>query len=436
MKKIVIRFGSKNNSGFRYFWIVVLFVIWSALGGLSSGIYLYAAEAGSSAFTFLRIGEGAKPAGMGEAYIALADDVNSIYWNPAGLGRVRQQEIMVSYLSYVVDINSGYFGYVLPTSVGGLGIGVIYLDYGKIEETTEDNPVGEGYYRPHDMAVIASYGCKINSRFSLGMSMKGIYEKIQDYTANGVAVDLGTIYEVPVVRDLSIGFTVKNLGLQTKAFIEEKHDLPLLFDIGLGYSMFSKSLRLGLDLYKPQEGDFNVNVGGEYNWKGLAYLRTGYRSMGEDLKTGSGKDSLTGFCVGLGLNMKMYQMEYAFVPFNELGYTHRVSLGMKWGEIKVPTSKSQVPSQKTKIKKQRVEGMRHYKKGQRYCKEGNYRKAVDEYKKAIKEGYKKASVYANMGYCYHKLGKKIAARKYYKKALELDPNNKKIKKNLEMLSKK
>ena len=400
---------------------------------LSSGV-AWGGNPGSSAFTFLRIGEGAKVVGMGEAYTALADDVNSIYWNPAGLGLVTDKEVTLSYLKYVVDVNSGYIGYSLPIKGGGLGFGIIYLDYGKIKETTEDKPTGEGlsYYRPSNIAVIAAYGHKINNKFNLGMSIKGIYEKIQDCTANGVAIDMGTLYKPPIIKDLTLAFTVKNLGLQTKAHIEEKHDLPLVFDLGLGYGMDFCPLKWGIDLYKPQDGDFSVNIGWEYYWRNLISLRMGYRSRGEDLKTDSSKDNLTGFCIGLGLNMKMYQLDYAFVPFNELGDTHRISLGMKWGK---GDDRSQIPDTRYQRKETRREGVRHYKKGQRYCKEKKYKEAVEEYKKAAKCGYKTAKVYANMGYCYHKSGKKILARRAYKKALKLDPKNKTIKKNLEKLKK-
>ena len=448
MKKIVRRFKKKRHIGrfWRFCLTILGILVFLITQLLNYPITCFGSNTSSSVFTFLRIGEGARPVAMGEAFTTMVDDVNSIYWNPAGLGRITHQEITASYLSHIVDINSGYFGYVLPMSTGGLGLGIVYLDYGKIEETTGEEPTGEGlgYYRPSDIAMIVSYGAKVSNKLNLGISVKGIYEKIQDYTANGVAIDLGTLYKLPI-KDSTFGFTVKNLGLQTKAFIEEKHNLPLVFDVGLGYNMFSKSLtpknfgsrgkslKLGLDLSIPQDGDFNVNIGGEYNWRGLVFLRMGYRSMGEDLKTGSDKDSLTGLSAGLGLNMKSYQLDYAFVPFNELGDTHRVSLGMKWGRR---DDRNQIPEARYQRKETRREGVRHYKKGQRYCKERKYKEAIKKYKKAIKKGYKTAKVYANMGYCYHKLGKKIAAKKAYKKALKLDPSNKTIKKNLRRLTKR
>ena len=263
--------------------------------------------------------------------------------------------------------------------------------------------------------------------------MKGICENIDGYTAQGVAVDLGLLYDLPV-ENLNLGFTVKNLGVQTKAFIKEKHDLPLVCNLGLGYMLLSNSLRLGLDLSQPEEGDFGVNVGGEYIWREMVSLRLGYKSMGEDLKTGSNKDGLTGFGIGLGVNMNVYYLDYAFVPFNELGDTHRVSIGMKWGGERVEDKSFRLFKKKSKVIKK--DGINAYRKGQKYCKAKKYEASIKEYTKAIKEGYKTAKVYSNMGYCYYKLGKKEWAIKYYTKALKLDPDNEKIKKNLDAIERK
>ena len=392
---------------------------------------LYAGEIGNNVFTFLEIGEGAKPAGMAGAYTALANDVYSIHWNPAGLGKLTCQEISTSYLSYIVGINSGCLSYALPTSGGGLGLSVVYLDGGKIPETTNTHPLGDdsAYYRPQDIAMILSYGRKINHRLSMGMNLKGIYENIHGYTAHGLAVDLGTIYEASSLKSLRIGFTVKNLGLQTKSFIDEKFDLPLLFDLGLGYSLFSDSLKLGMDyLYQPTDETFNVNIGGEYCWGDLFSLRTGYRSAGRDLKTGSSEDKLNGFCFGLGINIEGHHLDYAFIPFNKLGATHRVSLSMQWKAAKIK-------EEKPKARKWKTAGRKYYNQGQKYYRKGKYKKAIMEYKRALMKGYITSKVYEMAGYCYHKLGKKASARRAYKLALKLDPHNQRIIRSLRILGK-
>ena len=481
MKKIIKKQKRAKKTNRTLIWKG--FFIAYLISYIFQSVFCFAGEgAGTTAFNFLKIGAGARPVGMGEAYSALADDVNAIYWNPAGLGDITEREVTASYLSYIAGINSGYFGYALPLGRGSLGVGVVYLDYGQIQETTLDDPDGVnlGCYRPYDLAVIVAYGCKVAGGLNAGINMKGVHEDIQGYTANAIAFDVGTLYDFPA-NDLTLACSVKNLGLQTKAFIEEKHDLPLIFDIGLGYSLLADALKIGLNLYQPQGGDFNFNIGGEYCWNKLVSFRMGYKSIGEDLKTGSDKDSFTGLSVGLGVNMKMYQLDYAFVPFNELGNTHRLSFGLKFGkndaafdkekrkvkkqkvskkkkvvkkkkankkkeiakEQKVSKNKKVVKKQKVKNKKvskknknKKEIGVEFYKNGKKYAKQKKYQTAIKEYRGALKRGHKTAELYAGMGYCYYKLGNKKAAKSLYKQALDLDPDNKRIEKNLKKMSKK
>lgn len=52
-------------------------------------ILITAATAGAqsnAAVLYLRVAAGARPAGMGEAFVSIADDATATYWNPAGLG--------------------------------------------------------------------------------------------------------------------------------------------------------------------------------------------------------------------------------------------------------------------------------------------------------------------------------------------------------------
>ena len=45
-----------------------------------------ATEVGTTGNAALKIGVGARAAAMGNTFVAIADDVNTIYWNPSGLG--------------------------------------------------------------------------------------------------------------------------------------------------------------------------------------------------------------------------------------------------------------------------------------------------------------------------------------------------------------
>ena len=64
-------------------------VFTSALLSLFSSFLL--ADQGTTSAVFLKLEQGVRPIGMGGAYTAAADDVNSIMWNPAGLAKVPER---------------------------------------------------------------------------------------------------------------------------------------------------------------------------------------------------------------------------------------------------------------------------------------------------------------------------------------------------------
>lgn len=285
--------------------------------------------AGTCGFTLLKIGMDARSGALGEATTAVVDDATSTYWNPAGLTKVLSHELTGTYLNYIAGIQSGYFGYALPFGENsGFGIGITYLDYGRIQETTPDNPTGEGLdeYGASDFAVSLGYGRKLG-QINLGLALKGVYSRIHDYSAHALICDLGSQYELPI-KDLSAGIAVRNLGIQTGAFIEEKAKLPLNIELGFGYRLLERSLLLALDVGKPLDNRFNYEIGIEYLFREILSLRFGYRSLGQDLRSGSDFDIFTGVSGGLGIKVKDYNIDYTFIPFNDLGNTHRISFSM------------------------------------------------------------------------------------------------------------
>ena len=64
-----------------------------------------ASGGGSSGAEFVKIGVGARPAGMGEAFVAAAKDINAAYWNPAGLASIDRTEASFMHMAYLADIS-------------------------------------------------------------------------------------------------------------------------------------------------------------------------------------------------------------------------------------------------------------------------------------------------------------------------------------------
>ena len=86
-----------------------------------------------SGAVFLKIGTGARPAAMGGAYTALADDVNALYYNPGGLAQLKMRELGATHTEWLLGSRFDFIGYAQPTKIGTFGLGVTRLSSGKIE---------------------------------------------------------------------------------------------------------------------------------------------------------------------------------------------------------------------------------------------------------------------------------------------------------------
>ena len=117
--------------------IVVSLLIWQSAVVLPVIAFAWGTkDVGTASMEFLRIGVGARPAAMGEAFSAVGDDGNSIFWNPAGLGRLRSQELSGMHLKWFESFNYNTLSYVYPMSHGALGGGLLYLSREDIEKTS------------------------------------------------------------------------------------------------------------------------------------------------------------------------------------------------------------------------------------------------------------------------------------------------------------
>src|SRR5260221_13478775 len=104
--------------------------LWLLLAGSLTLPGLVAKDAGLPG-EFLNVGVGARPLGMGRAFTGVADDIDSIYWNPAGLSTYRSNQLAFQYSPLPVAGSFQYLAYSQPLyAYGNFGISVINLDSG------------------------------------------------------------------------------------------------------------------------------------------------------------------------------------------------------------------------------------------------------------------------------------------------------------------
>lgn len=310
---------------------------------------------------FLKIGVG-RPTGMGDAFVAIADDASATYWNPAGLGNIQGIQVLLNHIDWIADINHDFISMVFPIKgVGTIGISATVLTMGKFEETTLDDittPVREDLgtgvtFGAADIALGFSFGKMITDKLSFGTTFKMIHEGIWDVSANGVAMDVGLFYKAGGPGDLRLGVTIANFGpelsyrgrqLQINVYDSVRPDMPIpaeyrttpaplptMFRFGVAYNVINISnriLTLTADIVHPSDINETLNIGAEYNMNNFFFLRGGY-ILNTDLEYAKEVGFLTGLSCGAGITVrpgigKELRIDYVYRHIEFLGGSHRV----------------------------------------------------------------------------------------------------------------
>ena len=277
---------------------------------------------GQSGFEFMLIGAGSRASAMGEAFTAVSGDVGAAFFNPATLGVMKGKEVSFAHISYIDDVTLEQFSF--RSISGGFRFGGS-LNVGKVAdiERRGQTPSGDplGLFDEHNFAASFFWGTPVAEKLSIGNTVKFAYEKIDLEDASTVALDFGGLYSL--TPKISLGASIRNFGTKPK-FVNTAFDLPGEFRFGASYRTGESfpGVIVGVDVIKPQWGDksVKVNIGGEYNYQNLAFLRGGSDFV---------YDSIS-ISLGAGMAYRNYLFDYAFVPMkNDLGSTHRFTLRIR-----------------------------------------------------------------------------------------------------------
>lgn len=339
---------------------------------------LYAGDPGTTGANFLKIGAGARNVGMGEASTAIVKDVNSVYWNPAGLNHVKTHEATFMYNSWFQDMDQQFIGYVYPylNDIGTFGLSIYRLGM-KEFQGYDANGVKTENVTAGDLAVGVSYARRFTSSFedniyNTGVTLKIVNETLDDASASAIAADAGFQYSgFPFLgewsKDLTYGFVLSNIGTKIK-FDTEEFPMPMTVKTGFGYTkeIMGEPLTGAVDLFLPNDNDMSVGFGVEYWMKDLLSLRLGY-------KTGDSEGS--GIRAGVGVKMNGISLDYAFVGYGDLGDSHRIGVSYKFGESydgSVVTPRAAVSGKSMET-------------GKKMFEEGKYKEAILEFNRVLEK---------------------------------------------------
>jgi len=304
--------------------------------------------AGTSVANFLKIGIGARAAGMGEAYMTASRDAFSQFWNPGTISRVENMSLAFTSINWLVDTQVNYVGVVLPMTVGTFGVDVDYFGTGDIEETTVQEQDGTGrFFNASDMQVGVSYARNMTDRFSFGVKLKYLREELANVQADAFAFDIGSLFITDFYNQLRIGISLSNFGSKMQfdgrdlrvvypvadspsnkevpAVLEtQKWELPLYFRFGVSTDLITfgnSQLTAAFDVLDSRDHEARENLGLELGISDYLFLRSGMRF---------GYDE-AGYSFGAGVKIGMagvgdLRADYAWTDFGRMNPVQQFSL--------------------------------------------------------------------------------------------------------------
>ncbi|HRI85207.1 MAG TPA: hypothetical protein PK536_07140 [Ignavibacteria bacterium] len=256
----------------------------------------------SSVAQFENTETGARATGLNGAFTSLSNNSLAVFYNPSGLGQLKFREISFYYgpeIFGVSGLSQAALSYAEPTGFGVFGAGV--------------KTFGFELYR--ELTFILSYGNVVNEKVFLGVSANYYQLSIKNYnSASAFGIDAGAM--AYFTDFMKWGFTAKNLSGSTIGISKEK--IPQVYRTGFTFQPLSELLMI-LEAEKDVKYPLTFRTGFEYSVYDIADLRTGIST------------EPVSFSAGIGLNYRMFQIDYTVNNHQELGISHHGSVSINFG---------------------------------------------------------------------------------------------------------
>lgn len=248
---------------------------------------------------------GSRQVALSHSDIAMANDVYSIFNNPAGSAQINWREAGVYYSPSpfgLKQLANASAAYLEPTSLGTFSVG--FITY------------GFELYRENKFAL--SFSKRFFHKFFLGLTFQYQNLSIKNY-GNSSAINLllgGLVY---LENNLRLGFAATNLLRST--YGNENDQIPVTYASGISYDLFNE-VTLNLSLQKDLNFPFAVHAG-------IEYLPIKFLSLRFGISTDP-----SSFSGGIGINYSFLHLDYAFNQNPDLGISHQFGIILSFHQAK------------------------------------------------------------------------------------------------------
>lgn len=317
----------------------------------------FAQTGGKSVYSFLKVPVSAKSSAIGGSVVSLRGDLQFAFDNPALLDSSVNNDIVLSYINYVADINFGNVSYAKHVEgIGTFAAGLTYANYGQFTST---NDFGDeiGFFSASDYNLTLAYSKPFNEYFNIGVALKNVYSAYETYRSYGIGMDIGASY-LSKNKTFSAGALISNIGSQIVTYTSGNrerfpYELKAGFSKKLGhapfrFSVFANDLqKWDLTYTNAANSSDSLNriitfdkfmrhmvmsaeiVPNDNFFVALSY---NYKRR-QELKMSS-RGGMSGFAVGVGFKLKLFGFSFSRSIYQFSGASNHITITTNFDNLK------------------------------------------------------------------------------------------------------
>ena len=260
---------------------------------------------------------------MGNAYTGLAEGIEALAFNPAGISNVDKWDVGLSQIVYALDVNYSYAA--VAKRLNPATVAAAHITYFGSDDV-QRNAIGDvvGRFSNSDLAVGLSASYQLAPEIAVGGTGRVISSELAGYKATAVGIDLGVKYTPFGWPGITVGAAIQNFGSGLE-YISASSPQPLSARVGVAWQPLHGKYVLTGDFSVDREAQPRANVGAEYRVVENFVLRGGF-DVGYDATF------MRALKLGMAFQSKVGSFDYAYESLGPTGVNHRFSYSYLGGQ--------------------------------------------------------------------------------------------------------